>query len=208
MKPQLILAVSARGLLQECVLNTGITPMNASQLVGTLSSAGLWLGPREVLESDHAFLQIIPYVVLKCGDKYLRYTRTPAGGEARLHGKMSIGVGGHIDGKDVKWMRESTVALLTTVTDAATREVGEEVGDVDVIDHKMVGLLVDFTDEVGMVHLGVVMVWELHPGSMPEAKEDQLTSVELVTLEQLQADKSRMEKWSAHVVDYLTITQG
>lgn len=204
MKPQLILAVQAKGLLQGMTLTSGVTPMPTAKIITTLNGAGLMLGVRDSLEKDHQYLQIIPYVVLKSGDKYLRYTRTPAGGESELHGKMSIGVGGHIDGADVKWKHDSTVALMQTLFDATWREVTEEVGDIELVDSRYVGLLVDFTDDVGMVHLGVLEVWELHPNSIPEAKEDALTSVELVTLEQLQADKNRMEKWSQHVVDYLT----
>lgn len=203
MRPQLILAVSARGLLQEVALNSGITPLPTVKIIGTLNSAGLILGVRDSLEKDPQYLQIIPYVVLKCGDKYIRYTRTSAGGEARLHDMMSVGVGGHIDAKDVIWMRDSTVSLARTLEDAAYREVAEEVGHVIMTDYENIGLLVDFTDEVGRVHIGVVMVWEIHSSYVPIAHEDQLTSVELVTLEQLQADKNRMEKWSQHVVDYL-----
>src|SRR5699024_7933001 len=52
------------------------------------------------MEEDMRYLQHILYTVITQGDKYIAYTRLEGGGEARLHGKTSIGAGGHMDAID------------------------------------------------------------------------------------------------------------
>src|ERR1044072_7133831 len=55
---------------------------------------------RSTIETDTNFKQLIPYVVVVCGDKILRYRRGATGGENRLHGLFSIGIGGHISNEE------------------------------------------------------------------------------------------------------------
>src|SRR5438067_9190960 len=55
---------------------------------------------RSEAELDKRYKQLIPYVLLICGDKILRYRRGKAGGETRLHGLYSVGIGGHISEED------------------------------------------------------------------------------------------------------------
>jgi len=52
---------------------------------------------RERMERDPTFKQVIPYVVLRDEERYFLMQRTSAGGDARLHGRYSIGVGGHLN---------------------------------------------------------------------------------------------------------------
>src|SRR5690349_25157813 len=51
-------------------------------------------------EQDRRFKQLIPYVLILCNGKILRYRRGKGGQETRLHGLFSVGVGGHILAKD------------------------------------------------------------------------------------------------------------
>src|SRR4051795_4496358 len=53
--------------------------------------------PRSAMEVDPSFKQIIPYLVLRDGERYFLMRRTKAGGDARLHDRWSIGVGGHLN---------------------------------------------------------------------------------------------------------------
>ena len=55
---------------------------------------------RERMERDPTFKQVIPYVVLRDEERYFLMQRTSAGGDARLHGRYSIGVGGHLNPGD------------------------------------------------------------------------------------------------------------
>lgn len=51
---------------------------------------------RSEAEVNEAYRQPIPYVVITDGDNVLLYTRTKAGGEAKLFDHCSIGFGGHM----------------------------------------------------------------------------------------------------------------
>ena len=56
--------------------------------------------PRSQAEKDPSFKQLIPYVIMNCGDKFLSYVRGKRAGETRLVGNRSIGIGGHINPAD------------------------------------------------------------------------------------------------------------
>lgn len=53
--------------------------------------------PRPAAEEDPGYKQVIPYVVICRGEQVFATRRLKKGGEARLHGLLSLGVGGHID---------------------------------------------------------------------------------------------------------------
>src|SRR5580704_7407049 len=67
--------------------------------VVTSSSKILYLNRSEA-EQDRRYKQLIPYVLVICQDKILRYRRGKGGQETRLHGLFSVGVGGHISEED------------------------------------------------------------------------------------------------------------
>lgn len=104
--------------------------------------------PRPDAENDPGYKQIIPYVVLRRGDEIFMTRRLKKGGEARLHGLMSIGVGGHINPVD-------DVDRENVLLRGLERELDEEVE----IEHRgglhPVGFINDDTNGVGSVHLGL-----------------------------------------------------
>ena len=51
------------------------------------------------MEEDPCFKQVIPYLIIERDNGILVYQGTKAG-DARLHDRMSIGVGGHINDRD------------------------------------------------------------------------------------------------------------
>src|SRR5215469_13101039 len=55
---------------------------------------------RSEAELDKRYKQLIPYVLVICDGKILRYRRGKGGQETRLHGLFSVGVGGHISDVD------------------------------------------------------------------------------------------------------------
>ena len=70
-----------------------------------LKSDQLSFQPRSQMETDPSFKQLIPYVLLQWTDengtiKLFTYTRGGGSGEARLHAKRSVGIGGHISRED------------------------------------------------------------------------------------------------------------
>jgi len=48
-------------------------------------------------EEDPTYRQIIPYALVRYRGRYLLMRRTQGGGEARLHNRYTLGVGGHIN---------------------------------------------------------------------------------------------------------------
>lgn len=197
---RIILAVNSAGLPKDYSISGFFSSGTESTLL-TMYEAGLWLGPRASLEINPSFKQLIPYIVLRVGNKFVRYHRTLAGGESRLHGRYSIGLGGHIDLSDVSFENNS-VELEKTLTCASEREVREELGEVRCLHKVRLGVIVDNSNEVGKVHIGIVEVWEVENNSWI-ASEEAIGDVQLVTLCELRAETERLETWSAMLLDEL-----
>lgn len=196
-----ILAVEG-SKLPSPILEQQFTPF----IEGALSEAGGWFAPRGVLETDERFKQLIPYVVMKQSDKYVTYVRGTSGGEARLHGKRSLGLGGHVDIEDVA-MNRGVVDITDTVYNSIVREITEEVfftktgkrAPTKAPVHGAVtcmGFIYDDRDEVGRVHLGLAFITDVLPGYEVHAKEDSQQEVQLLTKEELLAEADRLEGWS------------
>ena len=98
---------------------------------------------RPTAEVSPQFKQIIPYVVIRHGEEFFLLTRTSKQTEARLHHKLSLGLGGHINPD------------APTLLGGLRKELEEEVF---VGEHTLtfVGILNDDSTEVGRVHLGAV----------------------------------------------------
>lgn len=175
-------------------------------LAATHDPMHLWFGPRPRLEQDEAWRQIIPYVVCRYQGRLVRYTRAPSGGEDRLHGKQSIGLGGHIDLADAV-VTNGAIDLTKTVRQAANRELAEEIGQVfDVTENTpartFAGIIIDDSNAVGRVHVGLVALVEISRLEA-DAIEHHLENVELVSPAQIAADIDRLENWSRILVPHL-----
>jgi predicted NUDIX family phosphoesterase len=147
--------------------------------------------PRPDAEDDPGHKQLIPYLVLRHGDRVLCYTRGGAGGEARLHAKLSIGIGGHINDGDTHAEHFDRDAYLRAVE----RELHEELAITGPYRQRIVALLNDDSNEVGRVHLGVVHLVEV---DLPDirSKEDAIGQPEFLTGEELTSRRDRLESWS------------
>ena len=91
--------------------------------------------------------------------------RTTGGGDARLHGRYSIGVGGHLNPGD------------GGVLGGLRREWAEELVADFVPEFRLVGLLNDDTTEVGAVHLGAVYVADAAGRPVAIRETDKLSGV-------------------------------
>ena len=140
--------------------------------------------------------QIIPYVVIRHGDEYFLLQRTPKQAEARLHNKLSLGVGGHINPGDL----EGGDPIL----DGLKREWSEEVIYDGRFEARMLGLLNEDSSPVSKVHLGVVFLVD---GDTPDIRirETDKLAGELMTLEEMRMFYLAMESWSQIVYDRLVL---
>lgn len=164
---------------------------------------------RSYAERTPALKQVIPYtLVVRRGSsadqpEIFRLTRTKAGGEARLHNKISIGVGGHIEPVDLPAPGAPFTGVASTgepanrdsltpqaapggrpqadepaprdpIPGATRREVIEEELDVSGPWRlSALGLINDDTNSVGAVHVGLVQLLEVS-GAVSVRETDQL----------------------------------
>jgi predicted NUDIX family phosphoesterase len=148
---------------------------------------------RPQAEESPEWKQLIPYVVLRDGEAVFLMERTDAGGDARLHRKASIGVGGHINPID-----EGGDAL----TLGLMREWREELVADWEPQFQLVGLLNDDSNPVGSVHLGVVYSVEAEGRPVTVRETHKLTG-RFVARAEVFAAWDRMETWSQLVAAHL-----
>lgn len=154
---------------------------------------------RAAAEEDPAYKQLIPYCIFRCGDRILHYTRGKSGGEGRLHAKISVGVGGHVNPVDMDDGRTGRDAYHAAVT----REIEEELNLPGPHEHRIIALLNDDTNPVGQVHLGIVHLVELETEAV-SSREDALAEVGFSLLADLNGPMfERLETWSQFCIRHL-----
>ncbi|WP_069996313.1 NUDIX domain-containing protein, partial [Staphylococcus caeli] len=147
------------------------------------------------MEEDPTYKQLISYCILENEhDEILVYERLSGGGESRLHGQSSIGVGGHMN--DVKGAESINEVLRVN----AQRELEEEVG---LPEHKSqnlayIGFINDDTNDVGEVHLGVVFKINVSSNDV-EAKETDTLRIKWVDQSKIE-NYDAFETWSALIL--------
>ena len=114
-----VLVVPA-ALFREAGAFQGFSPDVGRYLPRLLDPAHLSYRPRSEVETDPSFKQLIPYVVLRCGEQVFHYTRGQRGTEARLRALRSVGVGGHIS-------QDDSTLFGDPYREGMLREVAEEV---------------------------------------------------------------------------------
>ena len=144
------------------------------------------------MEEDPNYKQLIGYVLLKdeVTGEVLVYKRLVGGGEARLHGKVSVGIGGHMNEVEGK-----TIFEMLKIN--AARELNEEVGvsEEEALNNlHFIGLINDDKTEVGQVHVGVVYECKVDKQRV-EVKEDDTLVIKWMTGEEAKAEVN-YETWS------------
>ncbi len=153
---------------------------------------------RSQAENDPSWKQIIPYVLIKKGDKLLHYVRGKGSGEKRLVAKGSIGIGGHINDRDEALFREGTEFY----DDALQRELHEELKMDGHFSTRIVALINEDETAVGSVHLGVVHLCELGDENVSKG-EAAITDLRFLTLQELLDRREQMENWSQMCLDFI-----
>lgn len=155
----------------------------------------------DVIERSHFFVlradaevapqyrQIIPYVVVTHRDEVFTLRRTPKQSEARLHHKVSIGVGGHINPGH-------------GIVEGLQKELDEEVDVADDFDLQFAGIINDESTDVGRVHLGIVYLLR-SSGKNVRVKETEKMTGEWLARRDLAPLRDAMETWSQIVYDAL-----
>lgn len=147
---------------------------------------------RPTAEAAPQYKQIIPYVLIRHDGAYFLLQRTRKQTEARLHLKLSLGIGGHIN--------PDTPDLL----DGLHKELEEEVHVAGDYDLTFIGILNDDSTEVGSVHLGAVYVLDAHDANVTVRETEKMTG-RWARAAELPALREQMETWSQIVYDEFVV---
>ena len=152
---------------------------------------------RRACETDSRFKQIIPYNIIAHEDRVLLLRRSAGQGEARLHHKFSIGVGGHINPVDAEEGRDKVLER------GCLREISEEIRIDEPFEPRPVGVINDESNPVGSVHFGVVFLVRLAEGRV-RVRETSMMTAEFRAAEEIRrmaAEKQEaFESWSSLTV--------
>lgn len=144
---------------------------------------------RALAELDRRYKQIIPYALVVCGDKILRYRRGKRGAESRLHGLYSVGVGGHILEQD-NWLFSRGLGYY----DAMRRRLMEEL-EIDVQREAAVAVINDDSTSVGLVHFGVVHIVYVATEALAHWRHGVIRP-EFIPINEAVSDAISCEPWS------------
>ncbi len=155
---------------------------------------------RDFAEGEPDLKQVIPYTVVAGRDgRVLRLKRTKRGGDARLHDKLSIGVGGHVNPVDA----EGGDDLLSA---CGHRELNEELHLPEFNRPLPVGLINDDSNPVGAVHVGLVQVLTVDAIDEVAVRETDVLEGQLLDVDALRAECAsggNYETWSSLLLEHL-----
>ncbi len=186
-----VMVVSTQ-LFNDCGYFQGFCGETDRYLETLLDPANTQYLPRNQMEQDPGFKQLIPYCIFQYVNEdqsveVFQYTRGKGQGEKRLHSKRSVGIGGHISTLDAH--DESPYDL------GMQRELEEEVIIETPFTQKRIGLINDDQTEVGKVHLGVVHLFTVEKPKV-SAREDEIIESGFSRVEELMENMGGFESWS------------
>jgi len=185
----------------------GFLPLDTASAASLLQSFGRlgFFAARAEAEENPAWKQAIPYCVIRQTGQVFCVQRKTAQSESRLHGRLSIGIGGHInpvagESKDGAEFFRRALAI----------ELSEELHGTTQPDFapQFLGLLNDDGDAVGKVHTGLVFAIDCAARN-PAAEPVRVREVSkmaggfrgLAELQPLWQDSDRFESWSRLLID-------
>lgn len=183
--------VVARGDLFGDGIWHGLKSENQQKYINTINSKHKFLARGDV-ETDARWQQIIPYLIFEHEGKTFLMRRKGDHTDRRLANKYSIGIGGHINKRDMNGQ-----GLMGW----AKREFAEEIEYEGSYKANFLGLINDDSNDVGLVHVGLVI--QMVGDSDKIKVRDEHKSGELVSIVQLGKVYKNMETWSQIIYDYL-----
>lgn len=160
---------------------------------------------RGVAEVNFDYKQPIPYGVVRDRETgkiflYKRGGSTSNAGDARLHSKISIGVGGHIEKTDA--------VTQNLMVDCLLREIEEEMGikKENIKNIQLLGGINDDGNEVGKVHFGMCYIVDIE-GQDFSLDDGELEKWSFLSLEEIremcQSGEYDVETWTSILVPNL-----
>lgn len=187
-----------RKLLEQLGVFQGISLEIDKYLPVVTASQNILYLNRSEAELDKRYKQLIPYVLIICNDKILRYRRGKGGQETRLHGLYSVGVGGHISEED-----NGLFSQAVGYTESMRRELLEEVA-IEEAKEAAVAVINDDSSDVGYVHLGIVHVMYVDSEDVAGGRSG-ILAPEFVSITDAMKDASAYESWSRFCLERLDV---
>lgn len=184
-----VLVVPEVSLLKELALEEGFSWLEVDALQGLPKAWVL----RHMAEYNSQYKQLIPYIVINRGSRFLCTRRLEKSGEARLVNKYSLGIGGHINPVDY------------TIEQATRRELHEELNIASGLPLRFLGLINDTSNSVSQDHLGLLYIINLLPSEHCSVREEDKLEGYFYTLNELSKlkEEGKLESWSEIVLSLL-----
>ena len=187
-----------RKLFEELGVFQGISLDVDKYLPVVTSSKNLTYLNRSEAEHDRRYKQLIPYVLVICEGRLLRYQRGKGGQETRLRGLWSVGIGGHISEED-----HSLFTKDFGYFEGMRREVREEV-DVEEVSESAVAVINDDSTDVGYVHFGVVHIMQVANDNVA-GRRSGIASPEFISIADAVKEAANYESWSRFCLENLQV---
>ena len=174
---------------------------NVANLIDTIADCGTY-EYRYNAELDFDLKQVIPYIILTYNDKIFATERLQ--GDERLVGRVSIGVGGHVNPVDSKgWDINTVDGAQNTIIDCIIRELGEET-TVDLSNGFSCQYLTTFTDDredVSKVHVCLLAHIKIESDDV-DIKETEKLKGKWLTVEEVEQCEN-IEGWSEIALGFI-----
>jgi predicted NUDIX family phosphoesterase len=153
---------------------------------------------RSELEKDPSFKQLIPYAVISNNESFYLFKRTSGQREKRLHHKLHLGAGGHMNpGRSNEPDSEYIINELK-------RELFEEVKLLNgclIENVQFIGFINDDSIPVGRVHIGLLYNIQVSNKDVAVNETDKMTAG-WIGKSDLDNYYEEMETWTRIAVDY------
>ena len=149
--------------------------------------------PRDIAEYDNTVKQIIPYVLIRQGEQYFLLRRLKKQTEARLHDKLSLGIGGHINPTEANAEDPLEAGLK--------RELEEEVSVASIRSLTCVGIINENNGGVSDYHTALVYLLEAE--GPVTVRETEKMEGRWVYADELRPVFDSLETWSQLAAEHL-----
>ena len=167
-------------------LNSRLIRDHARPILDLISTKHLFID-RPLAEVSPEFRQIIPYVIIRNGEHYFVLKRTTKQTEARLHHKLSLGIGGHVNPGH-------------SLLEGLQKELDEEVDIRANYEMEFIGMINDDTTDVGRVHLGAAYLLDVSTRDVA-IKETEKMIGQWMSRAAIHESRAALESWSQIVYD-------
>ncbi|UOD33971.1 hypothetical protein DSN97_07290 [Deferribacteraceae bacterium V6Fe1] len=172
-----ILVFKRKDIKKKYLKEKTVINITEKQLIKDFKPESINFIERDKCENNVEYKQIIPYLLVTYLNKMACYQRN--GSENRLHGKYSVGIGGHVEKQDYVYQ-----ALIPTIHNAIYRELSEEFLDFNFYETELafLGVINEELTDVGHTHIGFVYLLNTAKQFAPGKELDNLEWLDIADI--------------------------